>query len=144
MEVQRLLTPRTIEMPAGDMERLLAAAAELSRLGIEVGPFGPATLAIHALPTILGTRDPAPFLRDIADRLRDRGDAGDHHDLIEGILHSMACRSAVMAGDPLTETAITELLRRTGDIDTSQGCAHGRPTALRVTFSELERRFGRT
>lgn len=143
IEVQRLLAPRVIELPAADVERVTGAAEMLARLGLEVGPFGPTAVGLHAIPLLFGRRDPAPFLRDIADRLRERGDAGDREELLESILHSMACRSAVMAGDPLTEEQIADLLRRAGTVDTSQGCAHGRPTALRVSFGELERRFGR-
>jgi DNA mismatch repair ATPase MutL len=48
-----------------------------------------------------------------------------------------------MAGDPITETQAAELLRRADLIDTKQGCAHGRPTALRIPFTDLERRFRR-
>ncbi len=143
IEVQRLLSPRVIELPAADVERLTGAADLLAKLGLEVGPFGPTAVGLHAIPLLFGRRDPAPFLRDVADRLRERGDTGDREEMLESILHSMACRSAVMAGDPLTEEQIADLLRRAGTVDTSQGCAHGRPTALRVSFGELERRFGR-
>lgn len=143
IEVQRLLSPRVIELPAADVERLTGAAEMLAKLGLEVGPFGPTAVGLHAIPLLFGRRDPAPFLRDVADRLRERGDTGDREEMLESILHSMACRSAVMAGDPLTEEQIADLLRRAGTVDTSQGCAHGRPTALRVSFGELERRFGR-
>jgi DNA mismatch repair protein MutL len=55
----------------------------------------------------------------------------------------MACRAATMAGDRLTEAQAGELLRRADLIDTSQGCAHGRPTALRISFRELRRHFKR-
>ena len=53
----------------------------------------------------------------------------------------MACRSAVMAGDRLSEEQAAELLRRAGEIDTSQSCAHGRPTVLRIPYSDLLRHF---
>jgi DNA mismatch repair ATPase MutL len=48
-----------------------------------------------------------------------------------------------MAGDPLTESQVAELLRRADLIDTRQGCAHGRPTALRIPLRDLERHFRR-
>ena len=55
----------------------------------------------------------------------------------------MACRAAIMAGDRITEQQAAELLRRADLIDSRQGCAHGRPTALRLPFTDLERRFRR-
>ena len=143
LEVQRLLTPRAVELPAADVELLLAAADTLAPLGIEIGAFGPTSVAVHALPALFGRRDPAPLVRDLVERVREeRGPAHREH-LVESVLHSMACRSAVMAGDPLTEVQIAELLRRADLIDTSAGCAHGRPTALRIPFKDLERNFKR-
>jgi DNA mismatch repair protein MutL len=55
----------------------------------------------------------------------------------------MACRAAIMAGDPVDESQVAELLRRADLVDSRQGCAHGRPTALRIPFTDLERRFRR-
>ena len=47
------------------------------------------------------------------------------------------------AGDRVTEAQAAELLRRGDLVDSRQGCAHGRPTALKIPFSDLERRFRR-
>jgi DNA mismatch repair protein MutL len=143
LEVQRFLAPRTVELPAADAEMLLAAAETLLPLGIELGAFGPTTVAVHALPALLGDRDPAPLVRDLVERIREDRAPGHREHLVEAILHSMACRSAVMAGDPLTEAQIAELLRRADLIDSAAGCAHGRPTALRLSWRDLERHFRR-
>jgi DNA mismatch repair protein MutL len=63
--------------------------------------------------------------------------------LLDELMHSMACRSAIMAGDPITEEQASELMRRADLIDNPQSCAHGRPTSLRLTFRELIRHFKR-
>jgi DNA mismatch repair protein MutL len=143
LEVQRFLTPRVVELPAADVEMLVAEADTLAPLGIEVAAFGPTTVAVHALPALLGDRDPAPLVRDLCERVREDRAPGHRDHLVESILHSMACRSAVMAGDPLTESQIAELLRRADLIDSSAGCAHGRPTSLRLSWRDLERHFRR-
>jgi len=144
LEVQRLLTPAVIELPAADVELLVAEAETLEPLGIELTAFGPTSVALHAVPALLGARDPAPLVRDLVEPLREGRGPGHGDRLVESILHSMACRSAVMAGDPLTEAQIAELLRRADLIDTSAGCAHGRPTALRIPWRDLERHFRRS
>lgn len=143
LEVQRFLTPPVVELPSADAEILVAEADALARLGIEIGAFGPTSVAVHALPSLLGDRDPAPLVHDLVEKLREGRAPGHREHLVESILHSMACRSAVMAGDPLTESQIAELLRRADLIDTSAGCAHGRPTALRISFRDLGRHFRR-
>ena len=69
--------------------------------------------------------------------------AGRREDVVEALMHSMACRSAVMSGDRLTEDQVAELMRRADEIDTSQSCAHGRPTVLKIPYRDLIRHFGR-
>jgi DNA mismatch repair protein MutL len=143
LEVQGLLVPAIVEMPSTDVDLVAAEADTLARLGLAVERFGPTTVAVQSVPALLARRDPARILEGVAERLREGRGAGGREKLLETLLHSMACRAAVMAGDRLTESQAAELLRRADLIDTQQGCAHGRPTALRIPFSDLERRFRR-
>jgi DNA mismatch repair protein MutL len=143
LEVQRLLVPSIVEMPAADADLLLAESEALASAGIVVERFGPTSVAVQSIPALLANRDPARILGGVVERLRDGKSAGGRAALVETLLHSMACRAAIMAGDPITETQAAELLRRADLIDTKQGCAHGRPTALRIPFTDLERRFRR-
>jgi DNA mismatch repair protein MutL len=142
-EVQRLLIPAVLEFPAADADLLVAESDALSRVGLEIARFGPTSIALSTMPALLSSRDPAKILGGVVERLRDGKAAPGRAGLLETLLHSMACRAAIMAGDPITETQAAELLRRADLIDTRQGCAHGRPTALRIPFSDLERRFRR-
>jgi DNA mismatch repair protein MutL len=135
--------PAIVEMPSTDVDLVAAEADTLARLGLAVERFGPTTVAVQSVPALLARRDPARILLGVAERLREGRGAGGREKLFETLLHSMACRAAVMAGDRLTESQAAELLRRADLIDTQQGCAHGRPTALRIPFADLERRFRR-
>ncbi len=143
LEVQRMLVPALVEMPSADADLLVAEADALARAGVAVERFGPTSVAVQSTPTLLAGRDPSRVLSGVVERLREGGAAGGREELLESLLHSMACRAAVMAGDRLTETQAAELLRRADLIDSRQGCAHGRPTALRIPFADLERRFRR-
>jgi DNA mismatch repair protein MutL len=143
LEVQRLLVPTIVEMPAADADLLLAEADALAKAGIAAERFGPTSVAVQSMPVLLAHRDPARVLDGVVERLKEGRPPGGRAALLETLLHSMACRSAVMAGDPLTETQAAELLRRADLIDSRQGCAHGRPTSLKIPFGDLERRFRR-
>ncbi len=141
--VQPLLVPAIVELPTGDIDALLAHADELTSIGVRIGRFGESEIAVHALPALLSGRDPERILRGIAERLRSGKGAGSRTAILDGVLHSMACRAAVMAGDPLTEAQAAELLRRADLIENPHGCAHGRPTVLRIPLRELRRHFER-
>ena len=63
--------------------------------------------------------------------------------MLHEVLDMMACKAAVKAGDKLTAEDAAELLKLRDEVTRSSNCPHGRPTAIRVTVSELERQFGR-
>ena len=63
--------------------------------------------------------------------------------LLADLLHMVACKAAVKAGQRLTPEEIAALLERRHLVADAHHCPHGRPTALVFTKSELERQFGR-
>jgi DNA mismatch repair protein MutL len=56
---QPLLLPGVVDLPQADAARLLARAAELARLGLEIEAFGSGAVLVRALPAALGARTPA-------------------------------------------------------------------------------------
>ena len=115
----------------------------LLQLGIEAEPFGQDTVAIHAFPTILKDTDAVAFLRDLTDRLAEKGDQPHTEDVIHDLLDMMSCKAAVKAGDGLTSEEINSLIAQKGIVEKSSNCPHGRPTTLRLTLSDLEKQFKR-
>ncbi len=143
LEVQPLLVPAVVELPGSDVEAVLAEREALAGIGVRLDRFGETAIAVSALPALLSRRDPATVVRGLAERITAGKGAGTREQLLDELLHSMACRSAIMAGDPITEEQAAELMRRADLIDNPHGCAHGRPTVLRVSFRELWRHFQR-
>jgi len=142
---QRLLIPQPVEASAADQAILAERADLLTRLGVEVGAFGPTTVAIQAFPALLAERKvlPGEFLRDLLDLLADQ--AGTDADaLIDRVLATMACHAAVKAGDPLADEEIEALLARRQGLPRRAACPHGRPTSLTLTLSDLQKQFRRT
>ena len=144
LESQARLAPRIEAATALEIERLEEARPLLERLGFDVRAGGPRSLAVHAEPVFLIERgvDPVELLR--AWLGRDEFDAsGDGEALLAEVLDMMACKAAVKAGDALGEREIAELLQQLDSVERSTNCPHGRPTAMRIPWRELERRFGR-
>ena len=76
VRTQPLLLPAVVDLPPADASRLLARGEELARLGLEIEAFGPGAVMVRALPAALGSPEPGPLLRDLADEL---GRAGRGH-----------------------------------------------------------------
>ena len=145
LTAQRMLIPQTLTVTAAEADLLAANEELLSRLGIEVAPFGPETIAIQQFPTLLAERGThaVEFLREVLDTLGEDSSAGPEQ-LIEGLLQVMACKAAIKAGQPLSSAEMESLLARADDAEKSSSCPHGRPTTLKLTLHDLEKQFKRT
>jgi DNA mismatch repair protein MutL len=143
LEIQRMLIPEPIDLPADEAARVLAEKEALRELGIEVEDFGGQTVLLTAYPAILGRRAPAGILRAVIDHLmaNDRVPTRDH--LLDGLLSVMACHAAVRAGDRLTPEEITSLIGQRNLVNDPHHCPHGRPTSLLFSRQDLDRQFRR-
>ncbi len=61
----------------------------------------------------------------------------------EWVLHSIACRAAIKAGDRTTTDEMLALAQKIMDGSVPPFCPHGRPCVLKLTRKELEKQFGR-
>ena len=144
LESQRMLIPQTLSASSRQIALLDQIQPLLLRLGIEVSPFGPGTLAVQAFPTFLAKLDPAIFVRELLERGEQELLDLHEEEILHELLDMMACKAAVKAGDPLTSAEIEALLAKRDLIDRSSNCPHGRPTTLRLTLNDLEKQFKRT
>jgi len=140
---QRLLTPVVVEVTPAEHAFVESVQAELAAEGFVVEPFGPATVAVQAVPAVLTRVDCVRLLRDLL-----AGEAsGDARvalrEQIAERFHSMACRSAVMSGDRLGDEEVRALLLAASSLEHPHNCPHGRPTVLSFGSAELERYFRR-
>jgi len=71
------------------------------------------------------------------------GVEGDPKSWEEKVALSLACHSAVRAGQLLSAEEMRQLVRELELTELPRTCPHGRPTMVRFTSSQLEREFGR-
>ena len=145
LEVQRLLVPVVVHVGPAERARLLEEREFLRTLGWEVEPFGEDALSVNGVPALLRRPDPEGALREILDVL-ERGEKRglDRTALLSETVDSLACRSAVMAGDVLQPAEVLALLEQAEALNHSHSCPHGRPTRLTMKRADLERWFHRT
>jgi DNA mismatch repair protein MutL len=143
IEAQRLLVPEPVELGAADAAAVLEHRAILARLGLEIEPFGGATVAVASMPAMLRHVPPERLLRDLADHFRGRSLPPTPEALLDSVLATIACKAAVKAGQRLSPEEIGVLLERRHLAANTHHCPHGRPAALVFTKAELERQFGR-
>jgi DNA mismatch repair protein MutL len=145
VESQGLLTPVVADLPPALQPVLEANVEGLRELGFDVEAFGGGAVRLRAVPAVLGTRDPGPslaaILRDLVERESASWAVAGVRDRLAATL---ACHSAVRAGQPLGTEAMTAIVRDLFRTRHRTLCPHGRPTMVRVAKEELSRWFGRT
>ena len=137
LESQRLLVPIVLEKSEREVEILGEIAPLLARLGIEARAFGPRSVAVDAVPTLLNSRnaDAGAFVGDLLEKAVEHGSLVSLEAALHEIVDMMACKAAVKAGDSLTPTEIKSLLAMRELIERSTACPHWRPTSIRIARS---------
>jgi DNA mismatch repair protein MutL len=144
LETQRLLVPEPVDLSPAESAAALAEKDLLARLGVEIEPFGGGTLLVLGYPAMLARLRPDELLRSLATQLLEGGKAPERRDLLDELLHMIACKAAIKAGDPLTPEEVAALVDQRHLAQDSHHCPHGRPTALVFTRDELDKQFKRT
>lgn len=139
---KRFLTPAVIELSPARAAALSAHLEGLSRFGFELEPFGGNTIAVKQVPAALGKLGLQRLLEDVSDDIVEGGKGRPADDIVEHVLATMACHSAIRAGQTLSLYEMRALLTAIDRVDFSV-CAHGRPVSIRISATELEKRFHR-
>jgi len=140
---QGLLLPEVVELDEPACDRLEAAAAQLSALGVELERFGPAAVMVRATPAMLGAIDCNKLVTDIADDLAGYDAALGLNEKLELVAATMACHGSVRAGRTLSVPEMNALLRQMEVTPHSGQCNHGRPTWVKLAMDDVEKLFGR-
>jgi len=141
---QRLLFPFTIRLSKAEYEQVAALTGILNRAGFEIEGFGGNTIIVQAVPDPHPYFDPERCLGEMIQDLVEGSDltrsAQNQH---EKIAMTFACKGAIKAGQALSESEMQDLFDQLFATEIPYHDVHGRPTIVRLSKSELERKFGR-
>ncbi len=141
-EKQMLLAPATVRLSAEEKDAVLENISLLDDCGFEIEDFGEGGVILRAIPMYITGSDPAELLTEIAYNL-SQGSKADLSEKIEWIFHSVACRSAIKAGDKNDINRLTALVRDIKNRKVPLYCPHGRPVLVTISRKDLEKQFGR-
>ena len=139
---QALLEPVAVEVPSDAAALLDSQLETLRRIGFSLEPFGGNTFLVRSLPTVLGRVDPARAVRVVVEDFEE--DETLLAAEVEARLIARVCkRAAVKAGQVLSPTEQTTLVRELEKCVSPRTCPHGRPTMIHLSVDAVERQFGR-
>lgn len=141
LQSQRLLIPVTFAASHEECAALADHADTLAGFGLELSDMGSNTLAVRAVPAMLGKADVVSLAKDVLGELAQVGSSQTIEEHENHILATMSCHGSVRAGRQLTLPEMNALLRDMENTPRSNQCNHGRPTWVKLTLKELDALF---
>ena len=138
---QMLFPSAVIEPGAAEASLLRSRIPVFEELGYEIEEFGGNTFKITAVPANLYHMDPKELFTDILDQMKETGDIPAES--IAERIASMSCKAAVKGNTTLSFAEADALFDELLDLENPYHCPHGRPTIIRMSRSDLDRKFKR-
>ncbi|HSM98432.1 MAG TPA: DNA mismatch repair endonuclease MutL [Gallionella sp.] len=140
---QPLLIPVSFYAGALEVATVEAEQDALNKLGFDIAPLSPNTLAVRAMPVMLKQSEAEAAAHDVIDELREFGASRALTERRDELLSTLACHGAVRANRILSVTEMNALLREMEQTERSGQCNHGRPTWFQLALKDLDKMFMR-
>ena len=139
---QQLFPPRQVTLSGHDKEAVLNHIPLLEKMGFSVSDFGGNEVRITAVPAnLLGLSDDEVFHELVA--YISAGVEGVTEDIFVRKLATMGCKAAVKGNQEISLQEVKVLMQELLKLENPYTCPHGRPTIIRMTKDELDRKFKR-
>jgi DNA mismatch repair protein MutL len=142
LESQNLLLPVPLDLAPSAMTLLVGHLEELATWGFRIEADEDGGLTVKAVPAGLLEGEIGPALLELVDHIEQAG-GSTPTDWREQALTTVACHSAIRAGQTLSHEEMRQLLQQLERCAMPRTCPHGRPTTLTLSQTQLERQFGR-
>ena len=139
---QMLLLPDVIILTHKEMAIARENMEMFAKAGFSLEEFGDNTIELTGVPDIcldLNTKD--LFLETLDEINTVARTAKQEKE--EKFISTVACKAAVKANMSLTEEEVKSLIDKLLDLPNPFSCPHGRPTAIKMTKYDIERKFSR-
>ncbi len=140
---QPLLFPVSVRVTTREADCAEAQAELLTSWGLTLDRLAPEQLVVRSQPALLGRADPAVLAREVLAALSAETPEVLLDTLHRRILATLACHTAVRAGDNLSLLEMNALLRLIETTERGGQCNHGRPTVRQLPLRELDSWFQR-
>ena len=139
---QILLAPVLVHLSREDYTAVADRMDAFQLIGFEVENFEGGDLLVREVPLALPDSDIRSIVEETAHKLlQNRNDLTP--EIIDDLLHNIACRSAVKAHDKNSGMELQQIITMLRNNEDVKYCPHGRPLARLLSRREIEKMFGR-
>lgn len=139
---QLLLTPVVIEVTHQELKFLENEKIFFDKLGFIYENFGNNSIILRAIPYIDNGINVKQTFMEVVDHLMNSWNS-NFNIIAEDALYTIACKAAVKANNKLDAMEIEYIMKELARIENPYTCPHGRPTIIKISKYELEKKFKR-
>ncbi len=140
----QMVSPPTILHPSmQEMELLKEYTDVFAEYGFALESFGSDAIAVRSVPHNLYGIEARPLFEELLADCADGIGKRESRELIGHRIATMACKAAVKGNNRMSLPEVRELLKELLTLDNPYQCPHGRPTIIRMTRAEIEKKFRR-
>jgi len=140
---QMLLEPMVYELSDNEFQVYKRYQEELNQLGFEVEIFGESAIVVKSVPYLLNAPlNDLDFIVFFDQLVSGEASIRKDEQHLQKIA-SLACKSAIKGNDRLSEIEYRGLIDQLLALKDPYHCPHGRPTMIRMSKYELEKKFRR-
>lgn len=141
---QPLLISVVLTVDEEEKDLLARYQEAFERAGFAYEDYGPDSIALRAVPHCLKLSEAEETFQDILEDLKTTGVADPQLKGFKLMCKTVACHSAVRAGDTLALSQMQKIVENWSRTRNPYTCPHGRPILLKLSKDEINRRFLRT
>lgn len=139
---QLMLLPDIINLSHKDMQIAKDNMEIFEKAGFVLEEFGENTIKLSGVPTVCLDLDTKELFLETLDEINTVARTAKQ-EIEEKFIATVACKAAVKANMALTREEVDSLMRQLLVLPNPFTCPHGRPTAIRMTREDIERKFSR-
>ncbi len=140
--VQLLQPPVVLTLTMQEEQAVKEHMSVFEELGYQIEPFGGREYVVNGVPAHLPQIGNEELLKEVIDAMVDEH-ARPTPDILKDKIASMSCKAAVKGNNRLPREQMEELLRELMTLENPYHCPHGRPTMIKMTKTELDKKFKR-
>ena len=139
---QMLLLPDVITLTHKEMDIAKENMEMFRKAGFTLEEFGENTIKLTGVPTVCIDLDTKELFLETLDEINTVARTAKQ-EKEEKFIATVACKAAVKANMALDEKEVESLMDKLLSLPNPFTCPHGRPTAIKMTKYDIERKFAR-
>ena len=141
-ESQLMLLPDVITLTHKEMNVVRENKQMFEKAGFELEEFGDNTVKLMGVPNICMELDTKELFMEILDAI-DTSSITTKQEKEDKFIATVACKAAVKANMALSRQEVDYLMEDLLKLPNPFTCPHGRPTAIRMSKTDIEKKFSR-